>query len=284
MIAAKPSLDEWLAGAASARRENHLQRQRSTIKPAGQMQVTVNERALINFSSNDYLGLSQDQSLADAAALAANQPGVGSGASALVTGYQRVHERFEQELAEFLERDRVLLCPSGYQANLAVLGSLASRQDTIVQDKLCHASLIDGARLSGANLLRYPHSDMEGLKRQLSRSSDGNTLVVTDGIFSMDGDSALLEPISLACASSGAWLVVDDAHGIGITGPGGKGSVAAQGLGQDQVPILVGTLGKAFGCSGAFVSGSEALIEHIVNEGRWHQRGTRHTNGRDTGG
>ncbi len=268
MVTSKPSLDQWLAGAASVRRDNHLQRQRRTLVPAGQMQVAENKHALINFSSNDYLGLSQDPDLAAAAARGADEFGVGSGASALVTGYQNVHEALERELADFLERDRVLLCSSGYQANLAVLGSLSSRQDTIVQDKLCHASLIDGAKLSGANLHRYPHSDIEGLNRQLQRPSEHNTMVVTDGVFSMDGDTAPLKQISRLCEATGAWLMVDDAHGIGVTGPSGKGSVAALGLSQNQVPILVGTLGKAFGCAGAFVAGSEALIEHIVNEGR----------------
>ena len=268
MVISKPSLDQWLASAASERRDNHLQRRRRTLVPSGQMQVVENKHALINFSSNDYLGLSQDPDLAAAAAKGASQFGVGSGASALVTGYQSVHEALERELADFLERDRVLLCSSGYQANLAVLGALASRQDTIVQDKLCHASLIDGAKLSGANLLRYPHSDIEGLNRQLQRPSENNTMVVTDGVFSMDGDTAPLKQISRLCEATGAWLMVDDAHGIGVTGPGGKGSAVAQGLDQNQVPILVGTLGKAFGCAGAFVAGSEALIEHIVNEGR----------------
>jgi 8-amino-7-oxononanoate synthase len=264
----KTSLDDWLATAAMQRRSNHLQRNRKVLRADGQMRVLLAGQCLIDFSSNDYLGLAHDNSLSEAVANAASQYGVGSGASALVTGYRDVHESLEKELAQFLQRDRVLLCSSGYQANLAVLGSLASRADTIIQDKLCHASLIDGAKLSGAKLLRYPHLDMEGLGRQLQRATSGNTLVVSDGIFSMDGDPAPLSKLSELAGAYKAWLMVDDAHGIGVVGPEGRGCVASAGLGQEQVPVLTGTLGKAFGCAGAFIAGSEALIDHIVNEGR----------------
>lgn len=232
------------------------------------MLVSHDNKPLINFSSNDYLGLAADESLAKAVARGAQEYGTGSGASALVTGYREVHRLLERELAEFLGRDRVLLCPSGYQANLAALGSLASKGDTIVQDRLCHASLIDGAWLSGATLKRYPHADMEGLERRLQEENSGNTLVVSDGIFSMDGDRAPLPELARLCATHDAWLVVDDAHGIGVTGPNGAGCAADVGLGQDDIPVLIGTLGKAFGCSGAFIAGSEALVEHTVNEGR----------------
>ncbi len=261
-------LEAWLAGTARVRCSKHLQRERKSLRSTDLMQVSLNGHVLINFSSNDYLGLANDSALAQAVARGAARHGVGSGASALVTGYRSVHEKLEQELAEFLQRDRVLLCSSGYQANLAVLSALASKGDVIVQDRLCHASLIDGARLSGAELRRYPHLDIEGLERQLRRASSGHTLVVTDGVFSMDGDKADVTGLVGVCAAHGAWLVVDDAHGFGVTGPGGRGCVAAANLGQDEVPVLVGTLGKAFGCSGAFIAGSEALIDHIVNEGR----------------
>jgi 8-amino-7-oxononanoate synthase len=264
----KTSLNDWLATAALQRRSNHLQRSRKTLRSEGQMRVLLDQQSLIDFSSNDYLGLAHDDDLSQAAALGAAQYGVGSGASALVTGYRDVHEALEQDLAQFLQRDRVLLCSSGYQANLAVLGSLASRADTIIQDKLCHASLIDGAKLSGAQLKRYPHLDMPALERQLQRTSEGNTLVVSDGIFSMDGDRAPLSELAQLAGAHHAWLMIDDAHGIGVIGPQGRGCVATSGLGQNQVPILTGTLGKAFGCAGAFVAGSDALIDHIVNEGR----------------
>jgi len=261
-------LDRWLAEASGRRRREHLQRQRLALRTLDPVRVDLGGRELINFSSNDYLALAGDPALAAAAARGAEMHGVGSGASALVTGHRTVHRELERELADFLQRERVLLCASGYHANLAVLSSLAGRDDVIVQDRLCHASLIDGARLSGAELRRYPHGDLKGLARQLERGCRGHALVVTDGVFSMDGDRANLHGLARACRASGAWLVVDDAHGIGASGPGGRGSVAAAGLGQDDVPVLVGTLGKAFGCSGAFVAGSEALIEHVVNEGR----------------
>jgi 8-amino-7-oxononanoate synthase len=212
--------------------------------------------------------LANESSLAEAAARGAAEHGVGSGASALVTGYRDVHRSLECELAEYLQRDRVLLCSSGYQANLAVLSALASRGDVIVQDRLCHASLIDGARLSGAELRRYPHLDLRGMEQQLKRPGSGHSLVVTDGVFSMDGDRADIAGLAGICGKYGAWLVVDDAHGFGVTGPGGRGCVAQAGLGQDEVPVLVGTLGKAFGCSGAFIAGSEELIDQVLNEGR----------------
>ena len=262
------SLQDWLAHAADRRRKHHLQRDLRSLEALDLMTVGLQGQPLVNFSSNDYLGLANETSLAQAASRGAHQHGVGSGASALVTGYRNVHRALEEELADYLQRERVLLCSSGYQANLAVLSALASRGDVIVQDRLCHASLIDGARLSGAELRRYPHQDMKGLERQLDRSTQGHALVVTDGVFSMDGDVARLERLVGISKRHGAWLVVDDAHGFGVTGPQGRGCVADAGLGEDEVPVLVGTLGKAFGCSGAFVAGSAALIDHILNEGR----------------
>jgi 8-amino-7-oxononanoate synthase len=261
-------MKEWLAMRAGSRRRAHLQRHRQILRDLGNAAVALQDDTLVNFSSNDYLGLAGVSSLAEAMARGARECGVGSGASALVTGYREAHRSLEEELSGFLGRERTLLFPSGYQANLAVLSSLASRDDVIVQDRLCHASLVDGARLSGAQLRRFPHADMEGLQRQLERPVSGHVLVVSDGIFSMDGDRAPLDALARISARQDAWLVVDDAHGIGVTGPGGRGSVAQAGLSESEVPVLVGTLGKAFGCQGAFVSGSAELIAHLVNEGR----------------
>ncbi|HEY5774558.1 MAG TPA: 8-amino-7-oxononanoate synthase, partial [Xanthomonadales bacterium] len=190
------------------------------------------------------------------------------GASALVTGYREQHQLLEQELAKFLQRDKVLLCSSGYLANLAVATSLTGKGDVIIQDRLCHASLIDAARLSEARLSRYAHADMDALRRRLESAVDRHTLVVSDGVFSMDGDTAPLSRMAELCREHGAWLAIDDAHGIGVCGPGGRGSVAAAGLDDSEVPVLTGTLGKAFGCFGAFVAGSEKLIDHLVNEAR----------------
>lgn len=268
MTRASDSLAASLAGFADRRSAAHLDRHRKILNHAGPGLVSQEGKLLVNFASNDYLGLAADKALISAACKGAVEYGVGSGASALISGYSPAHHHLEQELARFLERDRVLLCVSGYHANLAVPTSLAGRDDIIVQDRLCHASLIDGARLSGAELRRYPHCDPEGLAQQLDRGSRGKSLVVTDGVFSMDGDCAPLGALAGLCGVRGAWLVVDDAHGIGVNGPGGRGSVLQHGLGQDEVPVLVGTLGKAFGCSGAFIAGSSELIEHILNEGR----------------
>lgn len=261
-------LDQWLAGRAKQRQAQHLERQRRVLSASDPAGIRFGDKTLINFSSNDYLGLASHPDLIKALKGAADKDGVGSGASALVSGYREQHHLLETELAGFLQREKVLLCSSGYLANLAVTNSLTGKGDVIIQDKLCHASLIDAARLSEARLLRYTHLDIDALQRQLQLENQGNALVVSDGIFSMDGDVAPLQGLASACEEHGAWLAVDDAHGIGVCGPGGRGSVAAAGLSQQQVPVLTGTLGKAFGCFGAFVAGSEALIDHLVNEAR----------------
>jgi 8-amino-7-oxononanoate synthase len=261
-------LDHWLSARAASRQAQHLVRHRRVLSGNHPVEVRTGDKNLLNFSSNDYLGLAAHPELVAALREAAIENGVGSGASALVTGFREQHHLLEKELAEFLQREKVLLCSSGYLANLGVATSLAGRGDTIIQDKLCHASLIDAARLSGARLLRYRHADVEALQRQLDVRNEGNTLVVSDGIFSMDGDAAPLKEIAELCQESRAWLAIDDAHGIGVCGPGGRGSLEAAGLSQSQVPILTGTLGKAFGCFGAFIAGSNALVEHLVNQAR----------------
>ena len=261
-------LDHWLKGRISRRQTQHLERHRRVLSGDGPVEIQIGGKPLLNFSSNDYLGLASHPELVAALKDAAHSDGVGSGASALVSGYRRQHRLLETELAAFLQREKVLLCSSGYLANLAVATSLTGKGDVIIQDKLCHASLIDAARLSEARLLRYTHADMAALRRQLEIENHGNTLVVSDGIFSMDGDTAPLTDMAALCQEQQAWLAVDDAHGIGVCGPGGRGSVAVAGLDVQQVPILTGTLGKAFGCFGAFIAGSEALVNHLVNEAR----------------
>lgn len=261
-------LDQWLAGQTEQRQAQHLERKRRVLRANDPAGLQLDEETLINFSSNDYLGLASHPDLVRALKNAADQDGVGSGSSALVSGYREQHRLLETELADFLQREKVLLCSSGYLANLAVTNSLTGKGDVIIQDKLCHASLIDAARLSEARLLRYTHVDIEALQRQLKIEKQGNTLVVSDGVFSMDGDVAPLQELATACEKHGAWLAIDDAHGIGVCGPGGRGTVAAAGLSQQQVPVLTGTLGKAFGSFGAFIAGSEALIDHLVNEAR----------------
>jgi len=261
-------LDDWLGACASRRSRHHLERQRQVLSGSHPVEIEAGGEKLLNFSSNDYLGLASHPDLVAALGEAAEKYGVGSGASALVSGFREQHHLLEQELAAFLQCEKVLLCSSGYLANLAVATSLTGKGDTIIQDKLCHASLIDAARLSEARLLRYVHADMSALKRQLAVGGNGKTLVVSDGIFSMDGDTAPLQQMAELCMQHQAWMAVDDAHGIGVCGPDGRGSVAAAGLGELHVPVLTGTLGKAFGCFGAFVAGSENLIDHLVNEAR----------------
>ena len=262
------SLDQWLDDRALQRRVQHLERHRRVLNGLDPVEIQADGIPLLNFSSNDYLGLASHPELVAALKKAADDQGVGSAASALVTGFREEHRLLEKELAEFLQREKVLLCSSGYLANLAVATSLAGKGDVIIQDKLCHASLIDAARLSGARLCRYGHTDMAALKRRLDAAGEEKKLVVSDGVFSMDGDSAPLQQMVALCREHRAWLAIDDAHGIGVCGPGGRGSVAAAGLNSLEVPILTGTLGKAFGCFGAFIAGSEKLIQHLVNEAR----------------
>jgi 8-amino-7-oxononanoate synthase len=262
------NLEHWLKGCVSRRQTQHLERYRRVVSGNSAVDIQMGGKSLLNFSSNDYLGLAAHPELVAALKDGADSNGVGSGASALVSGFREQHHLLEIELAEFLQREKVLLCSSGYLANLAVATSLTRKGDVIIQDRLCHASLIDAARLSKARLLRYAHADMEALRQQLELENHGNTLVVSDGVFSMDGDTAPLATMAMLCEDHRAWLVVDDAHGIGVCGPGGRGSVAAAGLDGQQVPILTGTLGKAFGCFGAFIAGSETLVNHLVNEAR----------------
>lgn len=253
-------LAQRLTAARQGRVDDGRDRRRRVLEPLPGLRVRAAGRVLHNFSSNDYLGLT------GAADPATGHPS-GSGASALVTGYQPIHRELEAALARLLGREAVLLCGSGYLANLAVATALAGRGDTIVQDRLCHASLIDAARLSGADLRRYAHADPEAADRRLAKGR-GLSLLVTDGVFSMDGDAAPLEALAPLARQHGATLVVDDAHGIGVLGAGGGGLCEALRLGEDAVPVLVGTLGKAFGAAGAFVAGSQALIEHLENHGR----------------
>ena len=223
-------------------------------------------RLVSNFCSNDYLGLSQHPEVIAAFRHAADQHGVGSGAAHLLGGHSIEHQRLERELAAFTRRERALLFSTGYMANLAVLGSFAGRGEVVLQDRLDHASLIDGARLSGARLVRYAHADAAAAALELQRS--GACLLATDGVFSMDGDLAPLAELAAACAEQRAWLLVDDAHGIGMLGPQGRGSVAAAGLDAQRVPLLMGTLGKALGCFGAFVAGDDNVIEVLMQRAR----------------
>lgn len=231
------------------------------------MRVADDRQQWIDFSSNDYLGLAREPSVMARMQAGVGEYGAGSGASALITGYHPEHQALEQELADFLRRDAALMCSSGFLANLCGISSLAGRGDSIIQDRLCHASLIDAARLSGAHLRRFQHADLDSARQQL-KGTEGHRLLVSDGVFSMDGDSAPAKELSLLASEQGATLVIDDAHGIGVLGQEGRGLAEEQALDQEQLPVLIGTLGKAFGTAGAFIAGSQGLIEHLINEGR----------------
>src|SRR5580704_13534743 len=261
-----------LGGVLSEIEAQHLTRRRTTIDgfvEAGNRVVTsADGRTLVDFSSNDYLGLAHHPAIAAAMTACALRTGAGSGASHLVTGHGIEHARLEEELAAFVGRERALLFSTGYMANLGVLTALAGRGELVLLDRLSHASIIDGALLSGARFKRYPHGDAAAAERMLSESPEEATVVATDGVFSMDGDIAPLQDLAKSAAERKAWLVVDDAHGIGVLGDTGRGSLEHCGLTGDEVPVLIGTLGKAFGSFGAFVAGSRDLIEFLVQKAR----------------
>lgn len=219
------------------------------------------------FCANDYLGLAAHPRIAAALADAARVHGTGAGAAHLVSGHHRLHHELEAALAGFTGREAALLFGSGYMANLGIGGAFARRGTVVFGDRLNHASLIDAAQLPGARLRRYAHADASALATMLE-ANGGGALVMTDGVFSMDGDLAPLPEIALACAKHAVPLVVDDAHGLGVLGASGRGTLEHFGLGVDEVPILMGTLGKAFGVYGAFVAGPKAVIETLVQHAR----------------
>ena len=267
MRRAAPALEAALAQleAAQLRRTRVTVRQRAD---AARTLTLADGRELVDFSSNDYLGLARHPALAHAMSACAAGAGAGSGASHLITGHGAEHDRLEEELAEFTHRERALLFSTGYMANLAVMTALAGRGERALLDRLCHASLIDGARLSGATLARYRHADA-GDAARLAEADPGHTvLLATDGVFSMDGDLAPLPALARCARAHDLWLVVDDAHGLGVIGASGGGVLEHYGLGSEAVPVLVGTLGKAFGSFGAFVAGSAALIEFLIQKAR----------------
>jgi 8-amino-7-oxononanoate synthase len=250
----------------------HLRRRRATVEAypdkSSHTHVIVDGRRLVDFSSNDYLGLAAHPALAAAMAECAVRCGAGSGASHLISGHGREHAALEEELAAFIGRPRTLLFSTGYMANLGVVTALAGRGESVLLDRLSHASLIDAGLLSGARFRRYPHCDADAARRLLAEGTPQTTVVATDGVFSMDGDIAPLAALSEAARARGAWLVVDDAHGIGVLGANGRGALELAGLDCEAVPVLVGTLGKAFGSFGAFVAGAEDLVELLIQRAR----------------
>jgi 8-amino-7-oxononanoate synthase len=268
MKRAAHALPEALARLEAAQ----LRRRRVTVEGFAEAdsraRVVVGGRTLVDFSSNDYLGLARHPQLAAAMGACATALGAGSAASHLVTGHGVEHERLEEELAAFTHRERALLFSTGYMANLAVMSALAGRGERILLDRLSHASLIDGAQLAGAELKRYQHADAEAAAAALEADRGRTALVGTDGVFSMDGDLAPLPALARAARRAGAWLVVDDAHGLGVIGASGRGTLEECAVSAAEVPVLIGTLGKAFGSFGAFVAGEADLIEYLIQKGR----------------
>ncbi len=266
------TLDVRLQARLDKRQAALLYRKRVTVDSACQVEQLVAGATTINFCSNDYLGLANHALVKAAVKLAVEDIGFGSGASHLVSGHSVWHQKLECALAEVTQRPRALLFSTGYMANLALVTSLVENGQAVIGDKLNHASLVDAGQLACANkskssFLRYKHADMADLERQLKKVS-GGALVLTDGVFSMDGDVAPLVSLASLCQQYSAFLAVDDAHGFGCLGPNGGGSVLAAGLSDDEVPIYMGTLGKAVGGFGAFVAGSEALIESLIQFAR----------------
>lgn len=262
----RPNPETELRPRLDALKAQSLYRRRRLQDSPQQPQARVDGRPMLSFCGNDYLGLANHPEVIAALRDGAERWGVGSGAAHLVNGHSRAHQALEEALAEFTGRPRALLFSTGYMANLGVISALAGRTDTVFEDRLNHASLLDGALLSRARLRRYPHADVQALKRLIA--GDPARLIVTDGVFSMDGDPAPLPELAAIARDSGAWLMVDDAHGLGVLGHEGRGSPNHFGLDPEDVPILMGTLGKAFGTFGAFVAGSEELIETLIQSAR----------------
>jgi len=263
-------LDARLRQRLAERAAQQRTRQRYASGGRCGVQMQLADSQPLCFASNDYLGLA-GHPVVEAAAIAALQRyGTGAGASHLISGHHRIHAELEEALAEFTGRSRALLFGSGYAANMGTINALLERGDLLLQDSLNHASLIDGGQLCKATAKRYRHADVESAARQLNshQSAAGATLVATDGVFSMDGDCAPLTELATLCGQRRATLMVDDAHGFGLLGPTGGGLVEELGLDCQQVPVLVGTLGKSFGSYGAFVAGSETLIDALMQFSR----------------
>jgi 8-amino-7-oxononanoate synthase len=260
------TMQDFLRQALTQRRADKLYRQRRIYEGAQGARVCIDGRAMLNFCSNDYLGLAAHPAIQ--AAMRDSMCGTGAGASHLVCGHQHAHHALETQLADYTGRARALLFSTGYMANLGVISALLERQDAIFLDRLDHASLVDGALLSRAPIKRYRHNDLGHLRSLLERCEARHKLIVSDGVFSMDGDLADLPGLVDLAQRYDAWLMIDDAHGLGVMGAHGRGIGEHYHISAAEVPVLVGTLGKAFGVSGAFVAGSEDLIEYLIQAAR----------------
>lgn len=257
-----------LHDALEGRNREALYRFRRITEGPQQPQMVIDGLRVVAFCSNDYLGLANHPEVIGAFKRAADAYGVGSGAAHLINGHSRAHHALEGALAEFTGRERALLFSTGYMANLGVVSALFGRGDAVFEDRLNHASLLEAGVLSRARLIRYPHADTASLNSRLAQSTSTEKLIVSDGVFSMDGDIAPLPELAQIAQRHDAWLMVDDAHGLGVLGKTGKGSLEQYSFSQADVPILMATLGKAVGTFGAFVAGSEDLIETLIQSAR----------------
>jgi 8-amino-7-oxononanoate synthase len=270
--------------ALEKRRAEQLYRSRRIAAGPQKPERVIDGRRVISFCSNDYLGLANHPVVIKAFKQAADEYGVGSGAAHLINGHTHAHHALEEEIAAFTGRERALLFSTGYMANLGIVWALTGRGDTVFEDRLNHASLLDAGLLSGARMMRYQHADPKALQMRLQSTGDSlgaaspgqssrqasprTVLIATDGVFSMDGDIAPIRELANIAVEHDAWLMIDDAHGIGVLGENGCGVLEHLGLDQRDVPILIGTFGKALGTFGAFVAGSEGLIETLIQQAR----------------
>ncbi|MCW8930578.1 MAG: 8-amino-7-oxononanoate synthase, partial [Gammaproteobacteria bacterium] len=269
-------LDDILKKDLQVLQQQSLYRQRKITDGPQQVHLQSNGKKVLSFCSNDYLGLANHPEIAKELKKGIDTYGVGSGAAHLVSGHSRAHHELEEALAKYTGRSRALLFSTGYMANLGIVNALMRKGDTIFQDKLNHASLIDAAllssALSGSQFKRYPHNELHFLEKLLSKnnslSEESRKLVMSDAVFSMDGDLAPVTQLSALCQQHDAWLMLDDAHGFGVLGENGAGTAEEYSLDQEQLPIYMATLGKAMGVFGAFVAGSDALIETLIQKSR----------------
>ncbi|MEC9413841.1 MAG: 8-amino-7-oxononanoate synthase [Pseudomonadota bacterium] len=267
-MAKLPWHNELTAALAERKAAGRYRQNRLRVGEQG-VHIQLGDKTILSFCSNDYLGLAAHPDIKQAFKQAVDKEGVGSGAAHLLTGHSYYHQALEEKLADFTGQQRVLLFSTGYMANLGVIDGLLTRGDAVIQDKWNHASLLDGGRLTDADQLRYPHADMKLLHKRLHNAASAkHRLIVSDGVFSMDGDIAPLPEIMALSEQHRAAVLIDDAHGFGVIGEGGRGTVSHYQIAADKAPIVVGTLGKAIGTGGAFVAADELVIETLIQQAR----------------
>lgn len=260
----KLSLSEELR----ALKQQHAYRQRRLLESPQGVNIVLDEREFTSFCSNDYLGLANDPRVCEAASQAIKSFGVGTGASQLISGYTTIHSALEEELADFLGYEKVVLFSSGYLANLGVIASFSSRNSLVLEDRLNHASLIDATKYAGTKLKRFRHLDTGHAETILKASTTSSNLIVVDGVFSMEGTISPLSSLVSLKQQFSSKLIVDDAHGIGVLGQQGKGSLEHLNIDSSDIDLLIGTFGKSFGSSGAFVAGNKNIIEYLIQKSR----------------